>query len=215
VNAGFDSLFSNTVHLAILDLAVSSASPMTSTSERANVGVRVRNLRAEAGMSLRALASSAGLSPSFISQVENGQVSPSIASLERIAIALGATLGAMFAGDPIEAARVVRAGQRRRLSSSWSCSKIEALSPVRTGNCFEAVMITVAPGGRSGTLPTTHSGEEFALCFGGKATLTLDDHNQVLGRGDAVSYASETPHLWENRGRKDTQIVIVSPRFTH
>jgi XRE family transcriptional regulator, regulator of sulfur utilization len=35
------------------------------------------------------LASKCGFSPSFISQVELGQASPSIASLDRIALALG------------------------------------------------------------------------------------------------------------------------------
>jgi transcriptional regulator with XRE-family HTH domain len=45
------------------------------------------------GLSLRSLATSAGFSPSFVSQVENGQTSPSIASLARLAHALGLGLG--------------------------------------------------------------------------------------------------------------------------
>jgi len=48
-------------------------------------------------MSLRSLASRTDFSPSFISQVENGVVSPSIASMEKIAGALGVTLGEFFA----------------------------------------------------------------------------------------------------------------------
>ncbi len=60
------------------------------------VGEHVRRLRTDGGLSLRALAGQTGFSPSFISQLENGQVSPSISSMERIAEALGVTLGEFF-----------------------------------------------------------------------------------------------------------------------
>jgi transcriptional regulator with XRE-family HTH domain len=53
------------------------------------VGEQVRLLRTQRGMSLRSLAAQTDFSPSFISQLENGQVSPSISSMERIAAALG------------------------------------------------------------------------------------------------------------------------------
>jgi transcriptional regulator with XRE-family HTH domain len=43
-------------------------------------------------MSLRGLAEKTNFSPSFISQVENGQAPPSISSMERIALALGVLL---------------------------------------------------------------------------------------------------------------------------
>ena len=62
-----------------------------------NVGGRIRQLRLGLGMSVRALAAKTGFSPSLISQAENGQVTPSIGSLERIAMALGVSLGKFFA----------------------------------------------------------------------------------------------------------------------
>jgi uncharacterized cupin superfamily protein len=59
------------------------------------------------------------------------------------------------------------------------------------------------------------AGEEFALIFDGEVSLTLGTEVHVLCRGDTASFASETPHLWENSGPAAAQIVIVSPRFTH
>jgi transcriptional regulator with XRE-family HTH domain len=58
-----------------------------------NVGECIRQLRLSIGMLARALAAKTGFSPSLISQVEHGQVMPSIGSLEHIAMALGGTLG--------------------------------------------------------------------------------------------------------------------------
>src|SRR6185295_13441047 len=97
------------------------------------VGQRVRSLRHAAGMTLRTLAAQTDFSPSFISQVENGLVSPSISSMEKIAGALGVTLGQFFSAPATEGATVliVRADTRTQASSLWSQAQIEPLSPLR------------------------------------------------------------------------------------
>jgi quercetin dioxygenase-like cupin family protein len=166
-------------------------------------------------MSVRALASRAGFSPSFISQIENGQASPSIASLERIVSILGVTLAGFFTGQKADMPVVTRSNDRQEISSSWSRARIEALILPDAGRRLEAVMITIAPGGRSGKRPSSHSGEEFAIVFEGDISLTLGAETHVLRRGDTASFSSEVEHLWENPGRNDVQVVVVSPRFTH
>ncbi|RLA87046.1 MAG: transcriptional regulator, partial [Deltaproteobacteria bacterium] len=52
------------------------------------IGQKIRALRRERGFTLKQLASLANCSPSFISQVERGKASPSIATLKQIASAL-------------------------------------------------------------------------------------------------------------------------------
>ena len=69
-----------------------------------DVGGRIRQLRLGLGMSVRSLAAKTGFSPSLISQVEHGQVTPSIGSLERIALALGVSLGKFFTEPDTQAA---------------------------------------------------------------------------------------------------------------
>ena len=61
------------------------------------IGEHIRRLRLRRHVSMRAFAAQTGFSPSFISQLENGQVSPSLGSLQKIAEALGVTLGEFFA----------------------------------------------------------------------------------------------------------------------
>lgn len=187
---------------------------MVINAERIHVGERVRSLRAALNMSVRSLASKAGFSPSFISQVENGVVSPSIASLERIASVLDVTLAGFFTVSR-PGVNVTYADNRQEMASSWSQARIETLMSPDTARHLEAVMITLSPGGRSGKKPSSHPGEEFALVFDGEVSLTLGNDTHILRRGDTVSFSSEMPHLWENPGTGDTQIVIVSPRFIH
>jgi len=187
----------------------------TATStEQLQVGERIRNLRTALNLSVRTLASDAGFSPSFISQVENGVVSPSIASLEHIASVLGVTLAGFFT-VPQPWVNITRTDERQEIASSWSRARIESLIPHEAGRRLEAVMITLSPGGRSGRIPLSHPGEEFALIFDGSASLTLGDAVHNLRRGDTISFGSEVPHMWENTRTRDARIVIISPRFTH
>src|SRR5262245_16528226 len=176
------------------------------------VGAWVRRLRTERGMSLRGLAGRTRFSPSFISQVENGVVSPSIASMEKIAGALGVTLGEFFAaaaeGDP---PLIVRAKQRLRLSSLWSKAAIEALGPMM-GRRLEPVQITLERGGRSAKHASPHSCEEFAYVLAGQPTLTLGPEEYLLRAGDAVTIRPQELRRWENKSSSVARILIVAAR---
>lgn len=180
-----------------------------------SLGETVRRLRSERQLSVRTLANRAGFSPSFISQVERNQASPSIASLERLAGALGVTLGQFFRDSTEEPEAVTRAAGRQRLTSWWSRARVEALSPMHAGRRFEAVMITLAAGGSSGKRPHAQRGEEFVIVFEGEVRLTLGSTRYVLGRGDTVSFEASTPRRWENPARTPARLVIVSSRLTH
>jgi transcriptional regulator with XRE-family HTH domain len=85
--------------------------------------------------------------------VENSQVTPSIGSLERIAVALVVSLGKFFAEPETSTVRLVRASVRPKLTSTWSPVSIEALAPLDETGKLESIMITMEPGGRSGKYP--------------------------------------------------------------
>jgi transcriptional regulator with XRE-family HTH domain len=179
-----------------------------------NVGGRIQQLRLALGMSIRNLAAKTGFSPSLISQVEHGQVMPSIGSLERIAMALGVSLGKFFAEPDTHAVGLVRASARQKLTSTWSPVSIEALGPMDGSGRLEAVMMTMAPGGRSGTYPATDGRETFAFIVEGDVTLTLGDEVYRLGTGDAMTFAPAQPHRWENPGAGIARVLLVVRRFS-
>ena len=161
-------------------------------------------------MSLRAFADRSGFSPSFISQLENGQVSPSIASLAKIGAALNTTLPELFSRSVDGERPVVRAAARPTYRSSWSRAEIAALTP-RYG-ALEALIVTLEPEGMSGKHPSPSTMDQFAFVFAGVVKLTLDQEVMTLHRGDAVQIVARVPHLWHNTSRRATQIVLVSLR---
>jgi XRE family transcriptional regulator, regulator of sulfur utilization len=175
------------------------------------VGEHVRRLRGQAGISVRTLARQTGFSPSFISQVENGQVSPSISSMEKIATALGVSLGDFFgAVTDGEGGLVVHVADRQGLSSGWSSAEIEALVVPGPLARLEAMLITLRPGGRSGKHAYAHPREEFAFVLKGKVILTLGPDDHRLQRGDAATILPGELRLWRNEARTPAQIMVVT-----
>lgn len=178
------------------------------------VGEQIRRLRVTRHLSLRSFAVQTGFSASFISQLENGQVSPSLGSMQTIAEALGVTLGEFFAAAAAgtEEDLVVRADERRRLDSTWTDAHLEALGSMTRSRRLEPVLAIFGPGGKSGKRPHSHSCEEFAFVVKGRVSLTLGDEESDLGPGDSVTLPAHSPHRWENRGSETVEIVMVAAR---
>ena len=184
-----------------------------SSMDETRVGAVVRRLREARRLTLRAVADQAGFSASFLSQVENEQASPSISSMERIAAALGVTLGEFFQSAEREnQSRVVRANARQNLYSQWSKARIESLASGEMNRRLQAVLVTLKPDGSSGKRPYPAPSEEFALVLTGSVVLTTDNHEEVLREGDAVTIQAGARRRWHNPATEATQIVIVAAR---
>jgi transcriptional regulator with XRE-family HTH domain len=66
-----------------------------------NLGSRLKDVRLRSGMSLREVARQLGVSPSFISQMENGKSQPSVATLYSMAQLLGVSIDELFAQEAV------------------------------------------------------------------------------------------------------------------
>lgn len=178
------------------------------------LGLAIKRLRKAQHLTVRTLASKCGFSASFISQVERGQVSPSIASLERIAAALGVTLGEFFQSSSSSSGPcIVKKADRQVLRSQWSRARIESLGPWGQAIRLEALLVTLGPGGTSGSHLHTHETELLVVVFDGFVQLLVEDSVRSLRRGDAVVIPAGTPHRWRNVSQKPTQLLKVTPRL--
>lgn len=68
-----------------------------------NLGARLREVRLRSGQSLREISRQLGVSPSFVSQLENGKSQPSVATLYSLAQLLGVSIDELFAADGVAA----------------------------------------------------------------------------------------------------------------
>jgi transcriptional regulator with XRE-family HTH domain len=176
------------------------------------VGRRIRRLRTKARLSVRALAATTGFSPSFVSQVELGQVSPSIGSLQRIAQALGATLGEIFRAPAGPDGLVVKRRKRPTLDSAWSKARLESLLEPRPGRRLEAIFVTLRRGGRSGKRLHATDYEELAYVLTGRLVLHLRTTTERLAPGDTVFLPAGEPRLFENPGSSRVELILFTAR---
>ncbi len=68
------------------------------------LGVRLKQVREKSGLSLREVARQLGVSPSFVSQIENGKSQPSVATLYSMTQLLDVSIDELFAADHAEVA---------------------------------------------------------------------------------------------------------------
>jgi len=178
----------------------------------ASLGKELRRLRIVKGLSVRSLATLLGFSPSFISQLENGQTSPSISSLERIAATLGVALRNLFAETDTPASAPIRRGDRPAILSGWSRARIEALTAPRSLVPFDAIIVDLQPGGSSGSRLHAAPSHRFAFIYSGTVTLNVANSEYQLKQGDAMTLPIGELHRWTNRSRRPVRIMIISLR---
>jgi transcriptional regulator with XRE-family HTH domain len=175
------------------------------------LGDRLRALRLLRRRTLKQVADAAAVSESFVSQVERGRASPSVATLQRLAAALGIEISDLFAAGGLPRPRVLR--REARQSLLWGHLGRKALLTPKPFHSLEAVAAEFEPGGSTGDEPYTHGdSEELLLVIRGRARVQLGAELYELGAGDVVQYRSSTPHRVSNPGDELAEVVfVISP----
>ena len=176
-----------------------------------DVGERLRDIRRLRRATLRTVAARAGVSESFLSQVERGRASASIASLRRIAGALGVSVADLFEPGGPPRPRVLRREERPSLAFGTLGRKL-LLTP-RPLQQLEVFVGELDPGGSTGAEPYAHGdSEELFVVLTGSVQLELGGDRHELGTGDSIDYRSSTPHRVTNVGEERAEVMwIISP----
>jgi transcriptional regulator with XRE-family HTH domain len=176
-----------------------------------DVGERLRDLRRLRRATLKTIADRAGVSESFLSQVERGRASASIASLRRIANALGVSVADLFEPDGPPRPRVLRKDERPSLAFGVLGRKL-LLTPQPLQH-LEVFVGELDPGGSTGPEPYAHGdSEELFVVIAGAVQLELGGDLHDLEAGDSIDYRSSTPHRITNVGEERAEVMwIISP----
>jgi transcriptional regulator with XRE-family HTH domain len=173
------------------------------------LGARIRTLRGERGLSARALAESAGVSSGFLSQVEHGRVMPSVATLIKLATALGTRVGDLF--DQIgTGGRVIRADDRPAYPFTEHGVHDELVSSDPTGE-VEVLHSTILPGSTTGEELYTHGTKvEVVYVISGTIGVRVGPETVTLGPGDSLTFSGETPHGAVNDGEEPAVLIWIA-----
>jgi transcriptional regulator with XRE-family HTH domain len=183
----------------------------TPKSNGLEVGERLRAIRLLRRLTLREVADAAGVSESFVSQLERGRSSASVATLQRLAAAVGIEISDLFADESQSGPRVLRRRQRQLLE--WGHLGRKALLTPKPFHSLEVVAAAFDPGGSTGDEPYTHGdSEELLLVLEGRVHVQLGSELLDLSKGDGVNYRSSTPHRVSNPGDASAEVLfVISP----
>jgi transcriptional regulator with XRE-family HTH domain len=169
----------------------------------------LRNLRRQRGLRLDDLGQRAGFTKGFLSKLETGKATPPIATLMRLASALGVEPSALLSssGNGTKRAVHVAAGARARVDNAGAGPGYEywALATPRAVKAMEPFLITVKPGQLK---RFQHPGEEFIFVLDGRTRYHVGAETFTLERGDSLYFDAEVPHAPEPLGRPVTFLAI-------
>ncbi|GGO79092.1 hypothetical protein GCM10012289_62600 [Nonomuraea cavernae] len=173
----------------------------------AEIGRRLREARASRNLSLDVVSAECGISPSLLSQVERGKVTPSLATLHSITQVLNIAMFDLF-GSPADRPALIREGSRNviRPPDSGGVS-YELLSSGQLRNLQMIEMHLSAETGRFNHA-LSHAGEECLIVRRGSALIKVGTEELTLSAGDSLSYVARLPHQF--RGLEDDTRLIIS-----
>ncbi len=185
------------------------ASPIVgATPQEVNVGRCLRELREARNLSIRALAEKSGLNVNTLSLIENNKTSPSVSTLQRIAVALEAPITAFFeTGAPPQSIAHIKANARPQ--AVFAHGTLEDLGAGMAARCVEPFVVTLEPNAGSGAYPIVHTGHEFVFCLKGRIAYTIEERTYLLEPGDSLLFESRLPHRWQNLDNQPSQALLV------
>lgn len=170
------------------------------------VGPRLRRLRLQRAYSLARVANAAGVSVGFLSALERGQMTSSVATLRRLARFYRINILSLF--DPSQANPGRVRPQERKILEAGPGVRMELLAWGNT--VMEPHLFRVAPSSGSGE-SYAHEGEEFIFVMRGCLEIALDGGEALrLEEGDSFYFESSTQHRWTNPGKKEAWVLWVN-----
>jgi len=185
---------------------VTRSAPDSGPRPARRMGEHLRKLRLARGASLAQVARACGFSVGFLSSLERGQTSASVATLHKLARFYKINVLNLFNASEANP-HLVRPGERKLLEAGPGV-QMELLAWGNT--VMEPHLFRIAPGAGSGE-GYAHEGEEFLYVLRGQMEISLDGSGTIqLRPGDSFYFESGTPHRWWNPGRRETWVVWVN-----
>ncbi|MBB3395339.1 MULTISPECIES: helix-turn-helix domain-containing protein [unclassified Rhizobium] len=163
------------------------------------IGHEVRAYRKKLGITVTDLAAATGISLGMLSKIENGNISPSLTTLQSLSRALGVPLTAFFRRfEEQRNAVFVKAGQgveleRRGTRAGHQYNLLGHIDNNSSGVIVEPYLITLSAD--SDVFPTfQHEGMEFLYMLEGEVVYRHGDQLYPMQPGDSLFFDADAPH---------------------
>jgi len=176
-----------------------------------HIAGRIRSLRRIQKRTLKDIASRCGFTVSLLSKIESGKTSPPVATLSKIADALGVSLAELV--DPGHGSSTVHiaSSDNHNLSTTDKGYLFKILASERSGKLMQP-FIFEAEKGKISAGPMTHNGEEFVYVLEGQMRYRVGHATYTLGPQDGLYFNAEDEHDLEPLSDKVRYLAVFAER---
>ena len=187
---------------------ITDADGLSASNQFAGLGEKLRSTRQAHGLTLDTLAERTRYSKSYLSRIENGKKVPPLATLARVANALGVQLGELLSPSRQHASaavsadapfcEIVRADRREKVIRGASAFGYDymSLADATARRRMQPFLFTF-PAEIGKHVFFEHDGEEFIFILSGTVEWQVGHEKHTLETNDSVYFDARLPH----RGR--------------
>lgn len=180
---------------------------------RSGVGHAIGRARKQAGMSMRVLADRCGVSQPFISAIERGLSTPSIATLYRLAAVLGTEPAALLPIHGSDEISVIRAGEGSWVPSSDRPNSAVGRVLLSDDNRHLEIYEYVITSAEDLDVWYEHPGDVILHLLEGSLRVEFEARSDVvLGPGDCMVHPGPIPHRWTLERDEPVRILLTIVR---
>jgi transcriptional regulator with XRE-family HTH domain len=183
-----------------------------------NIGTKLKKLRLSKKLTLQSVAKEIGFSPALISQIENNNVSPPIATLSKLAKFFDIKMSSFFSENDEEPKyEVIRKNERRAVPKVISRGgtahgySYESFSFNMQNKKMEPFIITLSDEIKDYNT-YSHEGESFLYVIKGVFELLLDEQRIILEEGDSIYFDTSMEHRFSSKDGSEVTVLEVLTR---
>lgn len=174
------------------------------------IGNNLKNIRKQRRLSLDKVAEITGVSKTNLALIEKGTSSPSINTLWKIASGLNVSFS-YFMEENTSEIQVISLQKITPIFEYEKKMRIYSLFPYDREKKIEMFTVELDPGIKHESQPHNNGIEEFITVIKGELEITIDEQKYTLSCGDAVRYAANVYHSFENK--TDSEITFQQTTF--
>lgn len=171
------------------------------------IGQKIKDLRNQNGLTQQELADRTELTKGYISQLERGQVAPSVATLVDLVECLGTDMSEFFKETQNEQIVFKASDYFEKLDEEGNSTQWTV--PMAQKNQMEPLLVEIQPHQKLAE-HKPHDGEEYGYVLAGKIHLHLGDKVYSVGKGESFYFEATKKHYIENTGARPAKLVWIS-----
>lgn len=178
------------------------------------IGERIRKRREYLEIPMNALAKGIGITPSMLSQIENGKASPSLHTIKHIADYLNTSVGTLIGeNDTFTNNPVISWEEKKFVKRNEHGATLYLMAHYSPQQAMEIYMVELEPNGNSlDLLDNRRNGQEFCFVINGKVSVKLMEKAYELETNGSIYFYSHALEQFKNLTNGKTNLLwIISP----